>query len=745
LAEDNTYSHLVERRRAETELEHSLLREREARRELSGILESINDAFFAVDQGWRFTYVNSKAEQFWSRTRADLLGKNMWEEFPHAADSEAFREIRRAMEEGVTTTFEAISPDLRAWVYGSAYPSPEGVSVYLQDITERKEAEEALKESEERYRTLFESIDEGFCVIEVMFDADGEPVDYRFLETNPAFERHTGLHGATGKRMRELAPDHEAYWFEIYGHVASTGEPVRFVREAKALGGRWFDVYAFRLGGPESRRLALVFNDITEQKRSEEALRESEELHRLIVEGARDYAIFTTDLEGRIASWPPGAATIFGWTADEIIGQPAAMTFVPEDQASGEPEKELATARDKGVAPDVRWHLRKDGSRVFIEGITRYLRGARGLPRGFLKIGQDVTERREAEAALRESELRFRSLVSNVPGAIFHGAIREGHPTMEYVSDRIEEITGYPASDFTADRVRTYVSVVHPEDLPKNEEAVARAIERGEPYVLEYRILHADGGTRWVIERGSGVLSRAGEPLWIDGAIFDSTEHRRLAEERERLLSHEWTSRAQSEERRRISRELHDRVAHDMALVHQSLELHAALRESDPERAESKMELARETLKKALHSTRNLSMQLRHPEAGRRLEPALADLLRDLVPPAVSSRLTVEGDESPVPPELRAQLFAILREAVRNAVTHSGCEEIVVGLEISEQELVGRVEDDGRGFDAAQTRRGGGIRSMEERAALLNGTLEVSSAPGRGTRLTVSVPLEEGP
>ena len=244
-----------------------------------------------------------------------------------------------------------------------------------------------------------------------------------------------------------------------------------------------------------------------------------------------------------------------------------------------------------------------------------------------------------------------------------------------------------------------------------------------------------------MVERGSGALSPAGEPLSIDGAIFDSTERRRLAEERERLLTHEWTARAQSEERRRLSRELHDRVAYDMALVHQSLELHVALREIDPERAEGKMELAKETVKRALHSTRNLSMQLRRREASRSLEPALADLLGDLAPPAVGSGLTIEGDESPVPSEVRTQLFAILREAIRNAVTHSGCEEILVGLEISGEAIVGRVEDDGQGSE--EERPAGGIRSMRERAALLNGTLEVSSSPGRGTTVTVWVPLEE--
>jgi|GEM_PF-7114726 len=99
-----------------------------------------------------------------------------------------------------------------------------------------------LRESEEKYHTLFNSVDEGFCIIEMLFDADGRPVDYRFLEVNPAFERQTGLHEAEGKLMRDLAPEHEAHWFETYGKVASTGEPARFVNEAKALK-RWYDVY----------------------------------------------------------------------------------------------------------------------------------------------------------------------------------------------------------------------------------------------------------------------------------------------------------------------------------------------------------------------------------------------------------------------------------------------------------------------------------------------------------------------
>ena len=158
----------------------------------------------------------------------------------------------------------------RAWTPGEVRLVEE-VAERTWAAVERARAERALRDSEAKYRSLFESIDEGFCIIEVIFEGD-RAVDYRFVEGNPAFEQHTGLRDAIGRRMRELAPGHEEHWFRIYGEVARTGEPVRFENPAQALG-RFYDVYAFRVGAPAERRVAVLFKDITDRKRTEEQLR----------------------------------------------------------------------------------------------------------------------------------------------------------------------------------------------------------------------------------------------------------------------------------------------------------------------------------------------------------------------------------------------------------------------------------------------------------------------------------------
>lgn len=162
---------------------------------------------------------------------------------------------------------------------------------------------------------------------------------------------------------------------------------------------RWFtvDFAPVRDGAGEVAGAVAIVVETTARVRADAALRESATRSRMIVEGALDYAILTADPEGRITSWSPGAAAVFGWSAEEVLGELTEITFTAEDRAHGQPAKERAEARANGTAPDVRWHQRKDGTRVFIDGVMRRLDDDAGGLRGFLKIGQDVTERRRTE------------------------------------------------------------------------------------------------------------------------------------------------------------------------------------------------------------------------------------------------------------------------------------------------------------------------------------------------------------
>ena len=397
---------VTERKRAEKAL-------KESSRRIENILESIAEEFFAVDREWRLTYINERAVSRLRKTRGagltreGLLGKNIWEEFPQLVGTVFYERYHEALRGQQTVHFETRSPLSDTCFEVHVYPSEEGLSIYAQDVTERKRAEEALRQSEERYRTLFDSIDEGFGIIEMLYDEQGRATDYRILETNPAFERMTGFANAVGKTSLELNPAAEPHWFETLGGVARTGEDVRFESYAEALD-RWFDVYASRVGGEGSRRLVIVFANTTARKRAEEALRESEERYRAFFETAAVGAAEADPLTGRFLRVNDNLCRFLDYDRDELLTKTFLQVTHPDDRArNSEGIGRLPRGATREYVTETRY-VRKDGEIVWAQLAVALVRDGASRPLHSVAIMQDITERKRAEEALAK-ELRAKS------------------------------------------------------------------------------------------------------------------------------------------------------------------------------------------------------------------------------------------------------------------------------------------------------------------------------------------------
>jgi PAS domain S-box-containing protein len=343
-----------------------------------------------------------------------------------------------------------------------------------------------------------------------------------------------------------------------------------------------------------------------------------------------------------------------------------------------------------------------------------------------------------------DPESLLRSLMTNVPGAVYRCEV-DAEWTMLGIGDDIERITGYPASDFIANGVRSFSSILHPDDLDRAHEECRKAIEAQQPFALEYRVARAGGGWRWVLDRGVRTVDRDGHQ-WLDGIIFDITE-RRLAEMALRVRDTEaarvaelQASRARiiaaaDDARRRLARDLHDGAQQRLL----SALLRLSLVDQRPRTDDDVISLVREARSELAAGLADLR------ELARGIHPAvLTDHGLSAAVRALADRcgLPVElHDElsERLDPAVEAALYYTVSEALTNVVRYADARSATVSLRRGDGWAEAEIADDGCG--GADQRRGSGLRGLMDRLGALQGSLELESPPGRGTRLRARVPL----
>ena len=344
-----------ERREQEEALHASTARAEAIAAEQVAILGQLAEGVIVTDRAGRITFVNEAATRIHGVARLDVEPDAYSDTYhlltlagePYPPDR---LPLARAVRQGEVVQDERwlirrpTGDEVLA--IGGARPVLDGTGkqigavLTLRDDTERSRAEDRLRESETRYRTLFEAIDAGFCIVELKLDDSDRAVDYRFLEVNPAFEHQTDLRGAVGRWVNEIAPGLEPHWFDLYHEVVRTGEPARLENRAEPFG-RWYDVHAFRTGNPEERRVAILFNDVTARKDAEQKLRDlNATLEDRVSErtAERDRAwrssqdlLVIAEQDGAIAAVNAAWTALLGWKAEELVGRHFADLTHPDD------------------------------------------------------------------------------------------------------------------------------------------------------------------------------------------------------------------------------------------------------------------------------------------------------------------------------------------------------------------------------------------------------------------------------
>lgn len=398
----------------------------------------------------------------------------------------------------------------------------------ISDETAHMQAEAVLRASEVRYRGLFDAMREGFALHEIITDEAGTPVDYRFLEVNPAFEAMTGLRRAdvVGRRVLEVMPATEPRWVETYGHVALNGGTIEFEEYAGVIG-KWYRVVAFQ---PAPRQFATLVTDVTTRRQAESALRESEARYRMLSENAGD-VIWLLDLAtSRFEYVSPSVERLRGFTPAEVMAQPMDLAMTPE---SADRVGRLVAVRAAGfVADDPATttftdevdQTCKDGSVVPTEVVTRYLPGPDRRVAKILGVSRDISQRRRAEAALRASEERFQKAFRSSPVMMTLSDLATGR--FLDVNDSYCTTSGFSREE-SIGRTSIEVGWVSAE---VRDMAVRAMQETGRVSNLEIRVRTRAGDELTVLMSGE-VLELEGRPCWLVIAT-DITDRKRMELER---------------------------------------------------------------------------------------------------------------------------------------------------------------------------------------------------------------------
>jgi PAS domain S-box-containing protein len=753
------------------------LRQAEVRTE--SILANITDVYLLFDYHWRYAYVNEAAVRAIGCPRDQILGRTLWEMFPDIVGTELEREYRRAMDERVTVNCDFYYPARDDWWENRFYPVPAGLDVFATDITERKRAVQAIVEAERKYRDIFENAGEG------IFQTTPEG---QYIAANPALAR---MHGFANPE--EFVGSRQDIAREVYVDPARREQFKRLIEKHGVV--RGFEHQIYRKDGSKiwiSVNARSVHDeqgnvcyyegttqDISERKKAETRSAAFATLARKL-SGARvplEAARIMADTADELFGWDSCTFDLYD-SVEDVINPILRLDMIdglrtdvlPESEKKPPSEKcrqvlehgALLTLREPPHKFDDNSLRFGDTERASASIMTLPIRHASDVV-GVLSIQSyqpdaynnealshlqvladycgEALNRIRAEAALRESEERYRELFENAKDALYVHDLGGRYTSFNRAAEQLsgfsrEEIIGKHFSNFVA-----------PGNLKDVRENLCKKLDHEGETTYEIDLITKDR-RRVPIEVSSRLIYENGKPIGIQGIARDIT-YRRRAQEALRTYSQRLIE-AQEAERQNIARELHDEIGQVLTAVRMNLQSlrRSAQSGSHPAAVDDSLVIVDE----ALERVRELSLNLRPSVLDNLgLGPALrwyvdryaqrsgivADLKSDLED---GTRLRLE---------LETACFRIAQEALTNVVRHARATHVLVRLMRSNGNLNLKIRDNGVGFNVETVLKDSppawtlGLRGMEERALAGRGSFKIDSAPMRGTEVRASFPLKD--
>jgi PAS domain S-box-containing protein len=626
------------------------------------------------------------------------------------------------------------------WILRRSFPirNTEG-EIYLiagiaQDITERKRAQEELRESEERYRDLVENSRELICTHDlngVVLSANRAAVEVLGYDQNDFVGR---------KNFRDLlVPEFRDQFDDYLARIRRDGFANGMTLVQTQSGERRILEYhnTLRTEGVTTPIVRGMANDITERKRAEDALRESESFRRTIVESepecvelvAPDYTLLDIN--------PAGLKMLAAESREQVIGQSVLSLVAPEWHQTFKEMHERVCLGDSVVAEYEVIGL--TGLRRRMETHAAPLRNRESKVIARLAITLDISSRKLAEQALRESEERYRELFENAKDAIYVHDLSGRYTSLNHAA---EKIIGYSRDEIIGKHFSNFVA---PRDLKHVRKNLCKKLDDEGETSYEVDLVTKDR-RRVPVEVSSRLIYENGQAIGVQGTARDITERKR-SQEALQIYSRRLIE-AQEAERQSLARELHDEIGQVLTAVRINLQTVQSSCRNDASLPHVEESIV--IVDEALGRIRDISLELRPSLLD---DLGLASALRWYVDRygqrtgIVAEVLCGFEEGGRLPRDLETECFRIAQEALTNVARHAHASRVRVQLEEGLEELLLTIADNGIGFDSEtllQTTSSAltlGLRGMRERVLAMEGRIEIESAPGNGTKVRAVFPL----